>query len=66
MKIIVETELDPVVAMSYVQAVMCNGRISEAGDIKHYCWHTSFNDGTQVSVRRKRSEEAADSFIVYR
>lgn len=53
-------------AMAYVTRVINGGRVSEAGGIQHYCWHTTFghDDHVSVTVRQKRTPESADSFLV--
>jgi len=53
-------------ALLRVYGVISHGRISEAKGMQHYCWHTTFKDNSHVSVRTKRNESSADSFIVYR
>lgn len=55
------TELD---AMEYIYKVIENGRLSESGGKKIFCFITSFKDGTVVETRENRVK--ADSFIVYR
>ena len=57
-------ELDT--AMMAVSRVIENGRMSEAAGVKCFCWHTSFNDGLQVSVLRPdKRRPNVDSFVVY-
>jgi hypothetical protein len=51
------------IALERVKRVIMTGRISEAGGINHYCWVSEFPDEL-VYVRRKRSDNSADSFIV--
>ena len=53
-------------AARYVAQVIDAGRMSEAAGIPHYCWVTTFRDGTVVSTSRKKTANSADSFIVYR
>lgn len=58
--------IDPSRALSCIGAVVAQGRVSESAGRMHYCWHTTFIDGTHVSVNRKRRNNSADSFIVHR
>ncbi len=53
------------VALDRVLAVVREGRISEtAKGVEHFCWHTSFRDGTEVSARKKKKRQQSDSFMV--
>jgi len=68
-RIIIEVRSNSILdrtALLRVAQVMDQGRISKAGTGEHYCWHTEFADGIVVSVRRKRRNSSADSFVVYR
>lgn len=53
-------------AIYKVARVVENGQVSEAGGIKQYCFATTFDDGTVVAVKRRRSKNAAHSFVVMR
>ena len=66
-RIIIEIEnenISDLAALNRVMRVMGEGQISEASTGAHYCWHVEFSDGVSVSVRRKRSKDSADSFVV--
>lgn len=53
------------VALSRVLSVVKLGRIEETTKgTKNFCWHTSFKDGTEVSVRVKKKGQQSDSFTV--
>lgn len=67
-RIIIDTadDVDAATALACVDTVIRAGKISEAGGIPHYCWHTVFKTGIEVSVRRKRTSGSADSFYVRR
>ncbi len=63
----IEDGISPSVATAHVGMTIHQGRISEnTAGVKHYCWLTAFTNGLVVSVRRKRTPDAADSFRVYR
>ena len=50
-----------------VRLVVLQGKISKTTKgIKHYCWHTSFRGGFEVSVRVKKKGQTSDSFIVWK
>lgn len=51
-------------AIRRVCLVVRNGRVSQAGGIKHFCWYTRWEDDIAVAVNRKRKESSADSFVV--
>ena len=55
--------MEPHLAMDYVNCVIREGRISEAAGIKHYCWLTHFAE-VQVITRRKHKGQKSDSFLV--
>ena len=56
-------DIDPADAVAHVLTVMRGGRVSHHGT--HYCWATTFNDGTVVYVRGP-NKRAVNSFIVYK
>lgn len=58
-------EMPPENACYYALQVVRQGRISEAGGIAHFCWHSVFRNDVSVSVRRKRSASAADSLVIF-
>lgn len=68
MKIIIDNQanINDQLAVIYVSKVIKGGRVSEANNIKHYCWVTKFESGMTVVVRKKRTEKSADSFVVYK
>ncbi len=52
-------------ALRRVLAIALRGYESKGRrGIDHFCWHSVFSDDTFVSIREKRHEGAADSFIV--
>ena len=53
-------------ALMKVHAVVLEGKISKAGEVRHYCWVSWFRDEVMVAVRRKKKGQTSDSFIVYR
>jgi hypothetical protein len=53
-------------ALERVVEVVEYGLVSESSGRRHYCWATTFHDDIVVVVTRKRRENAADSFTVYR
>ncbi len=59
-----DDEIDLEDGIRRVLRVVAEGRVSEAGGVKHFCWVTTWTDGVCVFVRRKRSKSAADSFRV--
>ena len=65
-KIIIEFDesMSAGAALARVRVVVQRGKISEAAGVLHYCWHTSFNDGTHVLTRRKKRGQKSDSFVV--
>lgn len=56
----------PLEALLAVGTVIQQGKISEAGGVKHYCWHTLLVNGLSVWVSRKRLGQTSDSFRVER
>lgn len=52
-------------ACYYALQTVKQGRISEAGGIHHFCWHTVFANEIAVSTRQKRSAKSADSLIIH-
>ena len=64
----IENNIKVVDALAKVLAVVNKGKISKSykHKIKHYCWVSTFKDGSVVQVRQKRNEQSADSFIVYK
>lgn len=67
-KIIIDypDDMKPLTAMSYVVTVINGGRISEnLMGRRHYSWCSGFEEGrVWVYTRSRRSDDAADSFIV--
>lgn len=61
MRITIENEIDPVVALERVKAVVSKGRISKNGTL--YCYATEFADGITVVVSDYRK---SDCFLVYK
>jgi len=53
-------------AIRCVAEVVSEGYISKSGDIPHFCWVTTFIDGTHVIARRNKPGQNSDSFLVYR
>lgn len=53
-------------AVMSVYLVIEQGRVSAHKNGDHYCWHTSFGNGTHVSTRTKRRTNSADSFYVWK
>lgn len=53
-------------ALVKVSAVVSQGRVSEAGGVKHFCWGNVFPDGMEVWTRRKKVGQQSDSFKVCR
>jgi hypothetical protein len=55
-------------ALSRVLKIVTNApksvAVVEGIPTEHYCWHTTMTDGSVVDVRRKRTRESADSFLV--
>lgn len=49
-------------ALTYVHAVVIQGKISNDG--KNYCWATGFKDGVFVYARKTKAGN--DSFLVYK
>ena len=67
-RIIVEIENETISdfsALNRVMMVVGEGKVREGKTGAHYGWHVQFSDGVVVSVRRKRSKDSADSFVVY-
>lgn len=64
-KLIVEnrTDMPMLDALVYVRYVMGEGRVSETGKGKQYCFCTVFKDGIVVSTDLNKK---SDKFIVYR
>ena len=66
-KIIIEFDgVSPEIALRRVERVVREGQISTAGGdpgIPHYCWVTVFDD-VNVYVRKKRTANSAESFLV--
>ena len=61
----IHDEIDPLTAVQRVEAVMRGGRVS--GNGHHYCWVSTFTDGTAVVVRGPSDAIAtSDSFVVYK
>ena len=56
--------VSPEEALVRLAAVVCGGRVSTAAGVGHYCWLSRFHDGVEVVTRRKKTEAAADSFLV--
>jgi len=58
-------EMTDGIAMEFVEKVVEQGKTSG----EHYCWHTVFrwwpDTDLHVSARRKRSKNAADSFVLW-
>ena len=54
------------VAARHVDTVMQQGRISTSRGIPMYAFVTVFCDNIEVLARDRRSEDAADSFVVRR
>lgn len=48
--------------MQYIEIVLIGGRVSGRGDKAQYCYHTSFNDNTQVSTFKNKK---SDRFVIY-
>ena len=53
-------------ALNMVYSVIEAGKISETKGVPQFCHATTFPSGCVVYVRPKKSEESADSFVVYR
>jgi len=51
-------------ALLAVREVVKCGRVSESSTGKHYCWVTTFTDGTVVITREKKRNQSSDSFVV--
>lgn len=68
MKIIIDNkgDISEIDAISYIVAVIKQGRISEAKGIKHFCWLSRFADNIVVATRQKKSINSPDSFVVYK
>jgi len=60
-KLIIEnhTDLPMAEVLSYVKAVLLQGRIS--GDNNQYCYHSGFEDGVVISTIRN---EKSDRFVL--
>ena len=52
------------VAVALAARVIMEGRISQSAGVPHFCWHTSFTNGYEVSTRRKKKGQTSDSFYV--
>lgn len=63
-------DMTPVLALTYILRTVQQGRISESSGNPHFCWVTTFTPEFSkrkkvvVYTRRKKSEKAADSFLV--
>lgn len=58
-------------ALEFALSVVRQGRISQSGDIPHFCWCSTFNsprEGEQIMVccRRKKKGQSSDSLAIYR
>lgn len=64
-KLIVEnrTDMPMLEALVYVRHVMGEGRVSETGKGKQYCFCTVFKDGVVVSADLNKK---SDKFVVYK
>lgn len=51
-------------AIYKVARVVESGQMSVSGGIPQYCFATTFTDGTVVIAKRRRTNEAAHSFLV--
>lgn len=56
--------VDEEAALAKVYTVVCGGRVSGIKN-DHYCWYTTFKDGTAVSVKTKYNTNT-DTFDVYK
>lgn len=66
MKVIIEVR-DGVTGYSAiykVARVIESGQVSQSGGISQYCFATTFTDGVVVVAKRRRSPNAAHSFVV--
>lgn len=52
-------------ALRRVLKVVEGGKISKNSNYEHYCWATSWSDGTRVTVKTKRVD-TTDSFDVWK
>ncbi len=57
----IRNDIDIALALSRVQQVIEEGRISNNG--KSYCWITNWSDGITVSTRDNRK---SDCFVVFK
>ena len=61
----IHSGIDPLNAFALCGSVMLDGEVSETGACgKQYCFHTSFRDGIQVSVHKRKT--GTQRFIVWR
>lgn len=60
-----DESMSPENACYYALQTVRQGRISQAGGIDHFCWHSVFTNGVAVSTRRKKTAKAADSLVIY-
>ena len=56
--------MHPVDSVEYIMDVVKQGQISVAAGVPHFCWATTFKDGTTVWTRRKKKGQTSDSFRV--
>lgn len=64
-KISFDDPITPAVAVARVLQVIGDGRLSKnRAGIDHFCWLTTFTDGTEVHTKDRKSESGADSFVV--
>jgi len=53
-------------AIRHVSQVIQEGRVSEAGGVKHYCWMTTWSNGIRVATNRKNKGQKSDSFVIWK
>ena len=60
-------DVKPDFALTLVEFVIREGRVSECSTGKHYCWVTEFKfDKVRVISRQRKKGQTSDSFIVER
>jgi len=66
MKIIIEYKdtLDIQKVLESVYSVMLKGKISEANNIKQYCFHTTFHDKYNVQYPARNNNSKSDKFVI--